>query len=186
MYVPSLDASPLTIVVRTRGDEDQMVKTLRSVVASVDADQPVARAMTMSDVIGNSLAPARLTATLLSAFGAIALILAGSSIFGVMAFSVATRTRDIGIHMALGAKPHAVRTTVLRQGLWLALGGLALGVPSVFIANRVFGALFPVTISNLPMIGLTAVLLVATAAIGCYIPARRATRIDPIVALRQD
>lgn len=186
MYVPSLNVSPMNIVLRTAGDENAMVETLRAVVASADSNQPVARSATMAQLIGRSLAPVRFSTYLLGNFGLIALLLAGLGLFGVMAFSVATRTKDIGIRMALGARASQVRAMVLREGLWLAVAGLALGVPGVLLANQIIGALLPVTTTAMPMIGMTVALLLATASLACYIPARRATRIAPMSVLRRD
>lgn len=186
MYVPSLDVSPMNIVLRTAGDEEAMAGALREIVASVDRNQPVARPAAMKQLIGRSLAPVRFSTYLLGNFGVIALILAGAGLFGVMAFSVATQTKDIGIRMALGARPRVVSGMVLREGLKLAAGGLVLGIPCVLLGSRIIGALPPVTTADAPMMVATAAVLLATASLACYLPARRATRIDPMSVLRRD
>lgn len=185
IYVPNLRVSGLNLVARAT-DEATMTRTLAAIVASVDRDQPVARVSTMTQLIDASLAPARFSTHLLSHFGVIALVLAAAGLFGVMAFSVTTRTKDIGIRMALGARPGAVRSMVLREGLWLAILGLGIGVPGVLVASRLVDTLFPVTLGSAPTVAFTALILLVSAGVASYVPARRATRVNPATALRQD
>jgi putative ABC transport system permease protein len=139
----------------------------------------------MDDVVASTLARPRIVTTLLLAFAILALALAAVGVYGVMAYSVSQRTRELGIRLALGATTGEVRGMVFRQGLTLTIVGIALGVVAAMllsnlVSNLLFGvsAMDPVTFSVIPLI------LIAVAGLAIYIPARRASRVDPVVALR--
>jgi len=131
--------------------------------------------------------PARMGAALLGLFGALALILASIGIYGVLAYSVAQRTSEIGLRMALGAQPRQVLRLVLRQGMLLALIGAAVGIlVALPVARLASGLLYGVSATDPITYAAITLLLMGVALLACYLPARRATRIDPLVALRVD
>jgi len=156
-------------------------------VYSVDPNQPVSRVKTLEQLMDQSLAPPRLTSTLLGGFALLALIITAAGIMGVMAISVSQRTKEIGIRMALGASQGSVLRLVLRQGLTLIVVGLAFGVGLALSGMKLMqGLLFGIEPSDpLTLVGVT-VLLVTVAALSCYGPARRATSVDPLTALRSE
>jgi putative ABC transport system permease protein len=175
----------LTVVVRTDGDPVAVAGAIQAKVRAIDASLPIARARTMEEVVHGSLEPQRFNTVLLAAFAAVAVMLAGVGIAGVLATAVSRRTQEIGVRMALGAaRPHVLRM-IIRQGMALVLAGLAVGVPAAFLAARFMSSLlFGVGPRDaLSFVGATALLL-AVALVACYLPARRATRVDPMVALR--
>jgi putative ABC transport system permease protein len=176
-----------TLVVRGRGDPALLTGSLREAVRALDSDLPVDKVAPMSEVVAASLAQSRFKAVLLALFAGLALVLAIVGVYGVVSYSVAQRTHEIGIRMALGARRGEVLRLVVRQGMTQVLIGLALGLAgawfaSRFLAGQVYGlsATDPLTFVAVPL-GLAAVALVAN-----YLPARRATQVDPLVALRQD
>ncbi|MBL8169528.1 MAG: ABC transporter permease [Acidobacteria bacterium] len=184
---PELVFSGMTFVLRTQGDAAALASAARIVIQKLDAEQPVADVLTMERLIGNSLAKARFNTLLLSVFAGIALVLASVGIYGVMAYSVAQRTHEIGVRMALGASANAVLRQVLRRGLTLALFGIAIGVAGAFALTRFLAALLfevsatdPLTFVGIPL------LLLLVALLACLIPARRATKVDPMIALRYE
>jgi ABC-type antimicrobial peptide transport system permease subunit len=141
----------------------------------------------VQQLLGQGLWPARMGAAVLGLFGVLALILASIGIYGVLAYSVAQRTSEIGLRMALGAQPRQVLQLVLTQGMFLALLGAIVGVlVALPVARLAGGLLYGVSATDpLTYVGIT-LLLMGVALLACYVPARRATRIDPLVALRQD
>jgi len=186
MYLPQLqEPSGVTLLVRTTGEPRNLAAAVRSEVATVAPDWLTERVSTVEEHVGTSLLPQRIAAGVLGAFGVVALLLAAVGLYGVVAFAVAQRTREIGIRVALGARSGEVLRLMLRQGLVLAGIGLAVGLPIAFAASRLLsgfllggGAADPLAFV-LAAAALTAVTLVAS-----WIPARRATRVDPMVALR--
>jgi putative ABC transport system permease protein len=179
--------SSMNLVVRSHGDPLALVGALRSELRAAERQLFIGEAMTMDARISASLAPRRVNLYLLGLFAALAVGLAGLGIYGVMAYSVQQRTREIGIRMALGARSSDVRRMVLRQGLTLALGGAALGLAGSFIATRwVSSLLYGVHPADPATFAAAAILLLFVAAAACYLPARRATRVDPLVALRYE
>lgn len=182
---PNADTD-MTFVVRTAGDPEAMTAAVERAIRSVDA-QPISHVTTLERMIGVSVISRRLVLSLLGGFALLALVLAAVGVYGVAAYGVAQRTREIGIRMALGATPTAVRRMVLGEGLRLTLAGIALGMMLAVAATRLLaGMLFGVkTTDPATLVGVTLLLLaVATAAV--WVPALRATRIEPQSALRHD
>ncbi len=177
--------SRMVFAIRTRVGPLSLASAVRRAVASVDATLPIAELRTERDQIDRSLGAERMFATLATTFGAIALILAAVGIYGVMAFSVARRTPEIGIRMALGARPEDVQWLVLRQSLFLALLGILVGIPSALVFTSLVGKLlFGVKPNDPVSLAGAVIVMIAVAALAGWIPARRASHVDPTVALR--
>ncbi len=164
-----------------------MANSIAAAVRSVDSDLPLDRVRTMDQVVDESLAGERFSTVLFASFASVALLLAAIGIYGVMSFAAAQRTHEIGLRMALGAGPRQVLRLVLQEGMLLALIGLGVGLAGTYFVGRLMetilyrvSALDPAAIT-----GVTAVLLLS-ALLACYIPARRATQVDPMVALRDE
>lgn len=175
------------LVVRTSGDPMLVAADLKAAVHSVDADLPVAKVATMEQRLTDSVGRRRLQAILLSAFAGLALSMATVGIYGVMAYSVSGRGREIGIRIALGAERREVRNLILREGLgWAALGaGIGLA-GAVGLSGLLSSLLYGVTPRDPVTLGGVTLLLVSVAMIACYLPARRATKVDPMAALRHE
>jgi predicted permease len=189
LYAPILQSPILyaNLFVRTASDPMGIARQMREAVYAVDPQQPVSDVQTMEQVRSESLASPRLTATLLGLFAALALVITASGIGGVMALWVTQRTHEIGIRMALGASQAKVLRMVLGQGLALVLAGLAAGIVGALALNRMLsGMLFGVAPTDPPTYAAVAVVLLAAAATACLAPARRATSIDPMIALRAE
>jgi putative ABC transport system permease protein len=175
----------LKVVARTSGDPTSLAPAVRALIRDIDPSLPVSAVQTMTDVVSASAGPQRFNTVLLGSFAAVALLLAALGIGGVLATSVSRRTQEIGVRMALGAQRGEILRMVVRQGMALALLGLAIGVPSALVLTRLMASLlFQITPRDPLTFGGVAALLVAVALAACYVPARRATRVDPIVALR--
>ncbi|HET7840262.1 MAG TPA: FtsX-like permease family protein, partial [Terriglobia bacterium] len=188
-YVPylQLPGNSMQLAVRTAGEQDSIVSAVRAQVKDVDPDQPLYHVATLQQVLSESLAPRRFNMLLLGIFAGIALTLAMVGIYGVMAFSVTQRTHEIGIRMALGAERRSVLGLIVRQGLRLALLGVALGVAGAWALTSFLSSfLFGVAPRDPATFVLVSLALVAVSILACYIPARRATRVDPMVALRHE
>ncbi|HVS83937.1 MAG TPA: ABC transporter permease [Pyrinomonadaceae bacterium] len=188
MYVPyAQDASwgSLSFVIRTSGDPATMSSAARSEIRSLDKGLPVFNTRTMNDVLMTSVAPRRTPMLLLSAFAAVALLLAMIGIYGVTAYYVTQRTQEIGIRMALGAQIGDVLRLVLKSGMVLAAIGVGVGLVGALLLTRLMKSLlFGVTATDAVTLFAVSVCLLVTALLACYIPARRATKVDPLVALR--
>jgi putative ABC transport system permease protein len=177
----------LSIVLKTDGDPQSLAQSLAAQVRAVDPDQPTYGVRTMEELVQYATASRRFSTQLLGAFAVLALALAAIGIYGVMAFVVGQRTREIGIRIALGARPDAVVRLVLGQALTLAAAGVAAGVVAAALATRLLsGLLFEVRSTDPMTYGLIAALLGSTAALAAWRPARRAAAVDPIQALRAD
>jgi putative ABC transport system permease protein len=164
-----------------------MVSAVRAGIGDVDPDQPLYHVSTLQEVLSESLAPRRFNMLLLGIFAGIALALATVGIYGVMAFSVTERTHEIGIRMALGAERGNVLRLIVRQGLRLTLLGVILGIAGAWALTSFLASfLFGIAPRDPATFALVSVALVAVSILACYIPARRATRVDPMVALRYE
>jgi predicted permease len=189
MYVTYLQAPPTfyTLAVRTKLEPASMVGAVRNEVLAIDKDQPVSAVKTMSEMRSESLAPLRFNTVALSIFAGLGLILAAVGIYGVMAYSVGQRTHEIGIRMALGAQPGAVLRLILRQGMLLVLIGVVVGLALSFGLTRIMASfLYGVTATDPATFVFVAVVLSLVALLANYIPARRATKVDPLIALRNE
>jgi predicted permease len=179
--------STMTLVARTTGDPWQALPGVRDAVRALDPTLPVFDEKTLQTHSGVPLFLDRIVVTFLSAFGLLALTLAAIGLYGVMAYSVAARTREIGIRMALGAQTGDVLKQVIKQGMVLALIGVAIGLAAAFSLTRLMkGLLFGVSATDALTFTLVSMSLVAIALLACYIPARRATKVDPMIALRYE
>jgi putative ABC transport system permease protein len=177
----------LTVVARTSGDPERYVNALRAVVRSVDPDQPISMVRTMDELLEQSVGQRKLSLLLLTLFSGIALLLASVGIYGVMSYSVAQRAREIGVRIALGAERSDVLRMVLRQGMRLALAGVALGLVAALVLTRVIASqLYEVRPTDPATFVLVASLLTGVALAANLIPALRATRVDPAVVLRDE
>jgi putative ABC transport system permease protein len=175
------------LCVRATGDADALVAAIRNVVHSLDPNLPVFDIKTFADHINESISRERLIALLSSFFGLIALLLAALGLYGMMANAVARRTREIGVRMALGAQARNVLWLVLRETLFLVAIGIAIGLPVALAATRVIkGLLFGLSANDPLTIALAVSLMSAVAALAGYLPARRATKVDPMMVLRQE
>jgi putative ABC transport system permease protein len=187
MYIPAwhLPTLNMTLVVRGRASTVSLIISIRRVVQSVDPDQPIRRAQLLETAIATTVAPQRLVAVLLSLFAGLALTLAMVGIYGVMSYSVAQRTQEIGVRMALGAQSRDVLKLILRQGMTLALVGVGAGLlVSAALTRLMKGLLYGVGPNDpLTFVGI-AVLLTTVTLLAALIPARRATKVDPMIALR--
>jgi predicted permease len=180
-------SSIAALEVRTTSSPEGILGTVRDQVQQIDRNLALTNAQTAIDILGQGLWAARMGAALLGLFGLLALVLASVGIYGVLAYSVAQRTAEIGIRMALGAQPYQVLRLVLKQGMLLAAIGSGVGIlAALLIARPASNLLYGVSAADpLTYAGIT-ILLMSVALLACYIPARRATRIDPVVALRFD
>ena len=190
-YVPEQQwdygESEMTLVVRTTGDPSAMVSTVREAVRRVDPRQPITNVATMQGVVASSTAQRRLGFLLFIAFGAMALLLAAAGIYGILAGSVAERTREIGLRTALGASRGSIAGLVVRQSGALAGVGLVLGTAASLALARYLRALLFGTEASDPVSLVFAIGVIAViAAVACIVPARRALHVDPMVALRSE
>ncbi len=175
------------LMVRTSGDPTSVAAGVRKAISSVEPNLTAASLRTMDDLVSESVSQPRFNATLLSIFAGLALVLASVGIYGVVSYSVAQRTREIGIRMALGARPADVLRLVLTKGMALVFAGVVIGLVGAFVLTRVLESmLFGVTTTD-PATYVTVTLVLAfVALVACYTPARRATKVDPMVALRYE
>jgi putative ABC transport system permease protein len=189
IYVPhaQLPTQMLDLVVRTAVDPRSLAAPARAAVQALDPELPVARLRTLDDVVARSISEPRFYVLLLAAFAGVALVLAALGIFGVMSYAVVERSREIGIRLALGARPADVLDSVLRRALLLVLAGVAAGLCGALALSRTMAhLLFNLSPTDPRTLVETAALLVVVALAASYLPARRATRVDPLIALRSE
>ncbi len=196
MYIPytqyahfaaGAPARAMSLVVKTAGASPTLAAVLRAEIHRIDAEIPAADVREMDAVVSNSLSGRRLNVVLIGAFGTLALALAAIGLYGVMAYTVTQRTREMGIRMAIGASPANVLALVAGQGLKLVGTGLAIGLTvAVPLAGSLDRFLFGIAPRDLSTFALAAAVLVVAGALACYVPARRAMRVEPVIALREE
>ncbi|HVE77424.1 MAG TPA: FtsX-like permease family protein, partial [Gemmatimonadaceae bacterium] len=179
--------SGLSIAVRTGGDPLRYANAVREAIWSVNKDQTITSVETMQGIVGDTVARPRLLATLLLLFGVMGLSLGALGIYGVLAYAVSQRRQEIGVRVALGATPRSVLALVVGQGMTLALVGVAAGLAGALLLTRVMAAvLYDVRTTDPATFATVILVLLATAFVASWLPARRALRIDPVQALRYD
>jgi len=190
IYLSSLQPTSLpaqTLIVRSSADSRALIAAVRSEVLALDRNIPLTQIKTMSDRAAEVTSRTRFIALLLGFFAGLALLLSAIGIYGVMAYNVSARTREMGIRIALGAQTSDVLRLVMRDGLLLIAAGLAIGLMSAWAASRVLASqLYEVSASDPQTFVSVALVLAFVACLACYLPARRATRTDPISALRNE
>jgi predicted permease len=184
---PAFNPGTMNLVMRTPQPAEALAGTVKQAVASLDPAVPVVNLQSMEDVFAEAIGRPRLLAQLLGLFAGLALLLAAVGSYGVLSYMVTERRREIGIRMALGADRASVMRMVLSQGLRLTLIGMMLGLAAAFGMNRVLASLlFGVKASDPATIGAVVTLIAAVALVACYVPAQFATRVDPMIVLREE
>jgi putative ABC transport system permease protein len=191
LYTPYTQINPwkrwMTVVARTQSDPNAMAQAVKQQIWKVDSQLPVTELKTMDEVSAASFAARRFNMLLLGIFAGLALVLAAVGIYGVMSYAVTQRTQEIGIRMALGARATDVLKLIIRNGMTLTLLGVVIGVAGAIALTRLLATLlFGVTPTDKPTFIAVAAVLVLVSLLACYIPARRATKVDPLVALRYE
>ena len=175
------------MIVKTTVDPVSLIGAIKREIRAIDKDQPIAQVQTLDDKLSDSIAPQRFSLLLLSIFGFIAISLASAGIYGVMSYAVTQRTHEIGVRMALGARPLDVLKMIVRQGMGLVVIGVVLGLAGAFATTRLMTSLlFEVTERDPITFAVVTLVLTIVAFVACYVPARRATKVDPLVALRYE
>ncbi len=177
----------MTVVIKGASDANQLMSSIRGAVRELDPNQPIYSVRTMDEIRAESVAPERLNLTLLSLFAGIALVLAIVGIYGVMSYSVTQRTHEIGIRMAVGARPLDVFKMILGHGMKLALIGVGIGLVGAFLLTRLMATmLFGVEPTDATTYSAISILLIGIALLACYLPGRRATKVEPTISLRYE
>ena len=188
-YFPfwQVPTTAMAVIMKASGDPNQLIASAREQVKQVDSDQPIYNIKTMDEIRAESVAGERLNLTLFSIFAGIALLLAIVGIYGVMSYTVTQRTHEIGIRMAIGAQQRDVFKMIMGQGMMLALIGIVIGLVGAFALTRLMATmLFGVTATDPATFAAIAILLTLVALLACYLPGRRATKVDPVVSLRYE
>jgi predicted permease len=179
--------SEMTLVIRAAQDPTNLIAEVRSIIHSVDPDQPIGAIRTMSNIVSESVAPQRLTMLISGLFAVLALLLAMIGLYGVISYSVAQRNHEFGIRMAVGAAKGDILQLIVTQGFSLAMTGIIVGIAGSLALTRILASLLFGIVPNDPLtLGAVALLLTGVALLACYIPARRAAEVDPMVALRNE
>jgi ABC-type antimicrobial peptide transport system permease subunit len=189
LYIPTLQAPTRTayLVVRTKGDPSAIAGAVRGEIRALDRALPISQLRSMDDVMSSARSRPRFLTLLLTLFSSASLLLAALGIYGVISYSVAQRTNEIGIRMALGAQSFDVVRLVGAVGLRLAAAGILLGALGAFALTRTLsGLLFGVSSVDAATFAAMAAMLFAVTLLACYIPARRASKVDPLIALRYE
>jgi putative ABC transport system permease protein len=189
MFVPISEQAPpwMSLVVRTSSDPMSLLPAVQTQIGAVFKDVPAFDVRTMEQWLADSLGGRRFSMVLLGLFAALALLLAAVGIYGVVSYSVAERTHEIGIRMALGATRRSVLLLAIRNGLVLTASGVALGLAGALALTRLLASLlYDVKPGDPLTFGAVALLLIGVTLLACYLPARRATKVDPMVALRYE
>jgi putative ABC transport system permease protein len=177
----------INLLTRTEVEPLSLVSAVRGRIAGLNKDQAVFNVRTMEQIVWQSVAPRRFSMLLLSVFAVVALALASIGIYGMMSYAVAQRTREIGVRMALGAQSSNVLRLVIKQGMKLAVAGVAIGlVASIALTRAIKSLLFGVSATDPVTFAVIALLLAGVALLACFVPARRATKVDPMIALRHE
>ncbi|HEU4873263.1 MAG TPA: ABC transporter permease [Pyrinomonadaceae bacterium] len=188
-YFPfnQLPQDDMTIIIKGASDPNLLISSARNAIKEIDPDQPIYNPRTMGEIRAESVQGERFTLTLLSLFAGIALVLAIVGIYGVMSYSVTQRTHEIGIRMAIGARPLDVFKMILGQGMKLTLIGVGLGLAGAFLVTRFMATmLFGVEPTDATTFGAITAILIAVALLACYLPGRRATKVEPTISLRYE
>ena len=188
-YVPHLQTptQSMTLMVRTNGDPTQVISGVRDQIRLIDKDLPLYQVRPMTQIISESLAKDRFNMLLMTIFAAVALILAMVGVYGSMSYSVTQSTQEIGIRLALGGQPSDMLKLIIGQGMILTIAGVAIGLGGAFLLTGLIEKLlYQVSVTDPMTFAVIPLLLVLVALLACYIPARRATRVDPMIALRYD
>jgi predicted permease len=176
-----------SMIVKTEGDPKSMIRSISAAVNSIDPDLPLAGVRTLDELVGEALAIDRFTVVLFSCFGVLGLLLAAVGIYGVMAFAVGQRTHEFGVRMALGAQRSRVINQVLKEGTLLAIAGSAIGLIGAYLVGRAMhSTLYGVSAFDARAFGAVSLLLLLAALLACFVPAWRASKVDPLVALRYE
>ncbi|MFL6337299.1 MAG: ADOP family duplicated permease [Pyrinomonadaceae bacterium] len=177
----------MDLIVKTSVEPTQLAEPIRGEVQSLDRDQPLGNVRTLAALVEQTVAPRRFSMTLAGVFAAVALVLGAVGLYGVLSYLVAQRAREIGIRMALGAQRADVHRLVISQGMALALAGVGVGLlASLALTRLMSGLLFGVSATDMPTFVLITLLLLLVALVACYLPARRASKVDPLIALRYE
>lgn len=177
----------MDLLVKSAGAPADLVPAIKREVQQIDKEQPLGNVAPLDSLLDDSIAPRRFYAVLLAAFSIVALLLAAIGLYGVMAYTVAQRTREIGIRVALGALRRHILRLVLREGAVLVLIGATCGLIAAFASSQLLASLlYGVSATDPQLYLLLSFLLIAVALLACYLPARRAMKIDPMVALRHE
>ena len=175
------------LAIRTGIDAGGVMSPVRATQAEVLKNVPIARVIEMNDQIDSTIVPQRMFATLSTGFGVLGALLAVIGLYGLLAYTVTRRTHEIGVRMALGAESTDVMRIVVRDALWMVVAGLAIGAPLAFWGKRIAASLIPdLPVANQLPIVIAAAIMIAVGLIAAYLPARRAMRVDPLVALRYE
>jgi putative ABC transport system permease protein len=184
---PELVYSGMWLMLRTRGDASAVAPAARNVIHSLDPQQPIGEVSTMESLLATSVARARFSASLLTVFSLVAMVMAAVGIYGVMSFSVSQRTHEIGVRMALGAQRFDVLKMVVKKGIVLGAFGIVVGLAASYLLTRLISTLlFEVTATDTVTFVIVSLGLFLVTLLACYVPARRATRVDPLKALRYE